>query len=162
MLILSFDPGLSGAVALLRDHQLLDVADLPTFEKELNPSAIDDWLATHVDGQVDAAFVERVSSMPGQGVASTFKFGQAYGTILGLIAARGYPLRRVTPSKWKSAFSLSKDKQASRQLATERFPDFSKEFSRVKDDGRAEAALIGLFGSQIIAAERGQQTQLAA
>lgn len=157
MQILAFDPGLSGAVALLKDHSLLSVADMPTFEKEVNPSALDDWLAENVQGQVDAAFVERVSAMPGQGVASTFKFGQSYGTLLGLIAAKGYPLRRVTPSKWKGALGLSKDKGASRQLATERFPDFSEDFARVKDDGRAEAALIGLYGYQTLAAERGSK-----
>ena len=157
MQILAFDPGLSGAVALMRNHELVAVCDMPTFEKEVNASALDDWLAQHIQGQVDAAFVERVSSMPGQGVASTFRFGQAYGALLGLIAARGFPLRRVSPSKWKAYFGLSKDKSASRQMATERFPEHSQQFARVKDDGKAEASLIAAFGSQTLAAERGKQ-----
>ena len=40
-----------------------------------------------------------------------------------------------------------KPKAASRGMATELFPDFADQFRRVKDDGRAEAALIARYGA---------------
>jgi hypothetical protein len=41
---------------------------------------------------------------------------------------------------------LSTDKNASRALASQFFPDCSDQWKRVKDDGRAEAALIAHYG----------------
>ena len=62
--------------------------------------------------------------------------------------ALGLPLERVRPSAWKMAMGLrGKPKAASRGMATELFPDFADQFRRVKDDGRAEAALIARYGA---------------
>ena len=41
-----------------------------------------------------------------------------------------------------SALGLSADKGVSRRRAIELWPDHRKAFERVKDDGRAEAALL--------------------
>lgn len=38
-------------------------------------------------------------------------------------------------------------KERSREIATQLFPEHSKEFAKVKDDGRAEAALIARYAS---------------
>jgi crossover junction endodeoxyribonuclease RuvC len=57
-------------------------------------------------------------------------------------------LHYVTPAKWKKHFGLNRDKGVSRSKATERFPEYANLFSRVKDDGRAEAALIALYGAE--------------
>ena len=40
-----------------------------------------------------------------------------------------------------------KPKAASRGMATELFPHIADQFRRVKDDGRAEAALIARYGA---------------
>jgi crossover junction endodeoxyribonuclease RuvC len=40
------------------------------------------------------------------------------------------------------------DKTASRRLACQKWPAFSHLWARVKDDGRAEAALLAYFGSK--------------
>jgi len=52
--------------------------------------------------------------MPRQGVASAFKYGRAAGTIEAVIACLGIPTVLVEPSKWKRAFHLNSDKEASR------------------------------------------------
>jgi len=54
----------------------------------------------------------------------------------------------VTPSKWKAHFGLTRDKGVSRGMAMQRFPEYAEKFKRVKDDGRAEAALIALYGQE--------------
>ena len=41
---------------------------------------------------------------------------------------------------------LSTDKNASRSLASQHFPDASDQWNLKKFDGRAEAALIALYG----------------
>jgi crossover junction endodeoxyribonuclease RuvC len=43
---------------------------------------------------------------------------------------------------------LSADKNASRQRAIETWPEHVRTFARVRDDGRAEAALLALFGAR--------------
>ena len=67
----------------------------------------------------------------------------------------GWPLHVVTPGKWKQHFGLARRewsnaerKAASRAHATRMFPSHADLFVRVKDDGRAEAALIALYGAE--------------
>jgi crossover junction endodeoxyribonuclease RuvC len=89
--------------------------------------------------------VEQVASRPGQGVASMFRFGQSYGTILGVVGALEIPLRHVTPAAWKRALGLiGGDGEASRARAIETWPMHADLFDRKKDHNRASAALIGL------------------
>ena len=56
----------------------------------------------------------------------------------------GY-VRYVIPRVWKGYFGLSSDKEQSRLKAIALFPDCANLFSRKKDEGRAEAALIALW-----------------
>lgn len=64
------------------------------------------------------------------------------GIAEGVVAGAGWPLTYVSPAKWKRDLRLSADKGASRRRAIELWPSWAELFARVKDDGRAEAALI--------------------
>ena len=143
--IIGVDPGASGAIAVLFDDELKAVFDMPhhggIVSAPLVVDALDTWRET-----IDAAWVEDVHSMPKQGVASSFKFGRAHGTVLGVLGALRVPTHMVTPAKWKKAMGLTSDKAACRRRASELGPDHAHLFARVKDDGRAEAALIALYG----------------
>ena len=66
-------------------------------------------------------------------------------------AACKLPVKFVQPASWKKHFGLNRDKGLSRSLATQRFPEYAKLFARAKDDGRAEAALLALFGQETLA-----------
>jgi crossover junction endodeoxyribonuclease RuvC len=77
-----------------------------------------------------------------------FRFGQAYGMILGVVGALAIPARHVTPSKWKKTLGLNGDAEASRGRAIETWPAHADLFSRKKDHNRGEAALIGLYALQ--------------
>jgi crossover junction endodeoxyribonuclease RuvC len=100
--------------------------------------------------KVDCAYVERVGSMPGQGASSSFAFGKSAGAILSIMAANFIPVTEVPPVTWKRAMgrSAGSGKDASRALISRLYPSQSELFKRVKDDGRADAALIAPWGFQ--------------
>jgi len=84
------------------------------------------------------------------GVRSAFNFGCGYGQLLGVLGALGVRHESVTPSTWKRWFKLSRDKEESRAKAIQLFPQRAELFKRRKDDGRAEAALIALYGADTL------------
>ena len=85
--------------------------------------------------------------MPGQGVASTFRFGESVGVVLGVLGALQIPVRMVTPGRWKKAAGiLGRDKDAARTLAIQHHPEIADRLTRKKDIGRADAVCIARFG----------------
>jgi hypothetical protein len=143
---LGVDPGLSGAIAFYFPTAPDRVAaeDMPVAAGLVDCAT----LAARIrQMRPDLAVVERVASRPGQGVASTFKFGAAYGAILGVLGALQIRTVLVTPTTWKKHFALSSDKEQSRALALRTFAKSPEHFARKKDDGRAEAALLALYGA---------------
>lgn len=155
MIIIGIDPGFTGAVAIFRpkvwDLQIHDMPVLPNIKgkTEINLHLLHDILSREGDDR-HIAVVEHVSAMRGQGVSSMFRFGQGFGAIQMALASHKIETHYVTPAKWKSYFGLSKDKGVSRGLATQRFPEYAQQFVRVKDDGRAEASLLALYGMEVI------------
>ena len=152
MLIYGIDPGFTGAIALYwPDTGKLEVHDMPVMKNPkgktiINPHGVLDILAN--EGGKSLAVIEQVSAMPGQGVSSMFRFGEGYGHLQMACAASNLPLQYVTPATWKKHFNLSRDKGVSRGVAMQRFPDQAQRFSRVKDDGLAESALIALYAAE--------------
>lgn len=144
--MIGIDPGLNGAIAFL-DQNGEHIEDLPTMgdgkHREIDCRNLFLLLEPH---QGEPVTLERVASMPGQGVASMFKFGRVVGSIEGVLAACGCPVRYVTPQTWKKCFSLPREKDAARMRAIQLFPSLAPVLSRKKDDGRAEALLIALYG----------------
>lgn len=146
-LILGVDPGKSGALALIdEDGVLVDVHDMPDATGAALGAHLRDLLADHSPHIIAAAWVELVGSRPGQGVASTFKFGANWGAILGALGALEVPVELRTPAQWKKAMRVTADKASSRQRAAEHWPSDAGRFARVKDDGRAEACLLAEYG----------------
>lgn len=150
-MIIGIDPGLSGAVAFYNAFtREMSVVDMPVSPGTKGKTDLmHRVLYDHLAGLPPCdAWVENVGAMPGQGVSSMFRFGQTVGAIHMAVAATGHSLRLVTPAKWKGYFGLVKDKGAARCLAAQRFPACADLFKRVRDDGRAEAALIALYGAE--------------
>ena len=148
-MIVGIDPGATGAVAWVTDHgHLIEVSDLPHVAKVgLLPAVFATMLRGGDREPITHAFVERVASRPGAGVAGMFNFGRDYGQILGVLAALDIPVTLVTPQVWKRSLSVPADKSAARARAAQLWPGLAGTFARVKDDGRAEAALIALYGA---------------
>jgi hypothetical protein len=98
MNVLSVDPGLSGALAILDARGDIRAAlDIPIIgdgaQRRIDAPNLADTVREHMP--YTFAIVEQVGARPGQGVASTFRFGQSYGTILGVIGALAIPVRHV-------------------------------------------------------------------
>tara|TARA_R110000765_G_scaffold16975_4_gene46929 strand:+ start:2495 stop:2974 length:480 start_codon:yes stop_codon:yes gene_type:complete len=150
--VVGIDPGLSGAIAHMYDGVIVTV-DMPIFEvikakkkqREVDAVQLSTIIANFNPSMI---VLEKVHAMPGQGVTSMFNFGRAFGAVEGVVGALRIPITHVTPQRWKSALRLSSDKGESRRLATQLFPASADQWTRVKDDGRAEAALLAWYGQQ--------------
>jgi crossover junction endodeoxyribonuclease RuvC len=156
MLIAGIDPGLSGAIALRdTDDGSMRVVDIPTFSLSRNGKnkrEIDAvTLSIMLDLSIGHAFVEQVGAMPHQGVSGVFAFGKSYGIIIGVLAARGVPMTFVNPRVWKKSLGVPAAKDGARARASQLMPSSAEWWTRVKDDGRAEAALIAYWGIRSLA-----------
>lgn len=149
--ILAIDPGLTGALAVY-DGKHLNVMDMPTYTVRGKTRVNLHELAANVCALdlVRTAVVEHVGAMPKQGVGSAFNFGFTTGAIHGILAALGFETHTVPPAQWRFGVGLNRvdgadhkaRKSSSRARAIELFPEYAHLFARVKDDGRADAALM--------------------
>jgi crossover junction endodeoxyribonuclease RuvC len=140
--VIGIDPGMKGAIAYVDQGKLLTVADMPEVGGDLSTALLHQMVRMH---PVVWGAVERVHSMPKQGVSTTFKFGMAYGMARAAVGSLLVPMEEPTPNVWKKMFNLSADKEKSRLLALKLFPDQAVLFKNKQDHGRAEAALIALW-----------------
>jgi hypothetical protein len=147
-LTIGIDPGLSGALAILRgDGALEHLADLPIVRDRklawVDGRELQSIILGALKGRTARAVVERVSSMPKQGIASAFQFGVGFGSLLSVLQTLRVSLEFVTPAAWKGSYGLSRDKRASLHKARLLFP--AAELHLANHDGRAEALLIALW-----------------
>jgi crossover junction endodeoxyribonuclease RuvC len=155
--VIGIDPGVSGAIACLVDRELLDVVDMPTFSelrgkrnvRSVNVAELADILRGYAVSALTTptVIVEKVHAMPGQGVTSMFSFGEAYAAAYTVPAVLQYPTILIEPRIWKKQMGLTADKQRSRRVATETWPQMAHLFRLTKHDGRAEAALLAQWGT---------------
>lgn len=149
--VIGIDIGSQGAIALVTPAgELLEVVDMPILRDgpkgRLNVSGA---LLADIIFRMKAgmAYVEFVGARPGEGPTGAFAFGRSRGVIEGVCAAAGVPIAFLTPATWKKTVGLSlQSKDASRSEAIRRWPAHAAMFARVKDDGRAESALIAVAG----------------
>ena len=159
-LILGIDPGLQGAMALVNthSHRVEEVWDMPVLHVRGGRGALDlhrlhrmfQEANSGVFQEVDLAVLEEVSAMPRQGVTSSFTFGRVSMAPEAFLVAENIRYQTVRPAVWKRAMRVVADKDSSRQMAARTFPQDADLFSRAKDDGRAEAALLALFGMRFL------------
>ncbi len=153
MRVLGIDVGLNGAIALIEAGKLLEVHDMPTVTLERNNKTkrmvnAQALCAVIRGAKADAAYLERLNAMPGQGVTSMFSMGQSLGVVLGILAAFEIPTTTIPPRTWQKALDVPQGKDGSRYRAAQLFPERADMFSRVKDDGRSDAALIAAYGAK--------------
>jgi len=145
--IIGIDPGSTGAIAFIENGKLFAIHDMPVIEvkvgksmrNRISPHGIHALLKGH---NPEMVVVEQVGGITGQSASAAFTFGHGAGILVGVVVGLGYPLTMLPPQRWKKAAGLPKDKGAARMRAQQLWPDFHNRFSRTKDDGRAEAALI--------------------
>ena len=155
MIIIGIDPGIKGAICILKDGKILDVFDMPIMpvgkknKSQVNSSQIYNEIKKAIINEEKTnikVVIEQVSAMPGQGVTSMFNFGQSFGVLKGIFSAMQIPMDFVSPVKWKKHFNLiNTQKDSSRTKAIEFFPYISHKLSRKKDANKADAILIASY-----------------
>lgn len=119
---IGLDPGQSGGIAFIPDNN-----PAKAWAITMPDTLADLWAVLHgvsYDSISHHAYLERVHSMPGQGVASSFKFGQGFGHLEMALTAARIPHTYVTPQKWQKELQcLTKgDKNISKARAQQLFP----------------------------------------
>jgi hypothetical protein len=142
--LLAIDPGKTGAIAVFRDRLLYAFGIATALE-----------LAKCLDTMPGARVViEQVNGVPGQSGPASFNFGRAYGELLGVCLALDVEPVLIRPADWKAGLGLRREygesnaafKRKSLAMARELWPQHAKTFfARAKDDGAAEAALLGHY-----------------
>ncbi len=118
---IGIDPGASGGIALLdADGEILAAEKYGDTQHDTGEQF------RRIIGATERPFalIERVHSMPKQGVASSFKFGESYGFLKGLLVGLAIPYDDVTPQKWQKLMGcLTRgDKNVSKAKAQQLFP----------------------------------------
>lgn len=156
MIVAAIDPGKSGALAILYPDDFVEVFDVPMAG---NKPAWTEWGQTWGNAiglaAPDLFLIEDVHSMPKQGVTSSFTFGETLGFVHG-VALRSAPAARFewpSPSLWMRKMGMPRagdNGSASREEARRLMPALIPSLVRVKDHGRAEAALIAYYGRKYL------------
>ena len=124
-IFIGIDPGIAGGIAFLYED---------TYYAKKCPNTVQDMadevrLLKEMAGDIPVfAMIEKVHSMPKQGVKSVFTFGMNYGEWLGILASYNIPYLQITPHKWQKHFGTQpKDKKDRKNnlkhLAQQRYPD---------------------------------------
>ena len=161
------DPGVTGGIAFIDTtpdpeeyhYEQIYTHDLPKGDEYLDCNKLADLVRDHLP---DHAVIEAAASRPAQGVKSTFTFGVSFGQIIGVLHALKIKTTLVRPQTWKRDMGLdgankqlSKSKQTtmlkhrSLEVASDLFPTHAWQWSRVKDNHRAEALLIAHWGRKL-------------
>lgn len=145
MTVFGIDPGVGGAIVMVSDPGVVRAEDMPVIEirgrRHIDTHKLISVLKSF-PVKPDMVILEHVQGVQGTGATSAFSFGRGFGLLEGAVAAIGYPLTLVRPQAWTKDLGVSRDKNARRVAAANLWPKYSHLFERVKDDGRADAALL--------------------
>ncbi len=158
--ILGIDPGLSGGLSVIDEHfNLVACYPMPTVvgedgKRKVDPVAAYNLLSKY---EIDLAVVEKVGARPGQGVTSTFSFGDAFGTIRAVAALVAKEIRFTRPQEWRGCQGLTGlSKEQIAEVAYEVFQAeaiygrTSKAGARVIRDGISDSLMIAKSGARLL------------
>ena len=160
MNILGIDPGLNGGLVLLdKDGAIAFKSVMPTIKlksgkKTKNILDLPALFSMLSSLDVSTCYYEKVSSMPGQGVSSTFSFGYSFGAIEMALVACKIPYVLVPPQTWCKEMhqGLSKDmdaKDRSLLIFKRMYPGVdlrATERCTTQHDGLIDALLLAAYG----------------
>jgi len=160
MIVAGADPGADGAIAFLDAEtcRVLACVDMPMSAGELRVRELALDLVAALDGRrCGHIWIEKQVPFAGDGrtmgVASAFSLGQRYMAVCAIAACHGWAYEVVSPVKWKRHFGIRADKTLALDCAGRLLPEDSGLWTqrrgyctRARAIGRAEAALIALYG----------------
>ena len=159
------DPGISGGLVALDaggaylSHLLMPVVGFGTKRKRVDTQEIRAWVnetslaafRTHeamLNGRTVWA-IERVASMPTDGVVQAFRFGAAAGAIFASADWCGDRIEEISPKSWQRAFlrgyakgNREEIKASAALAASNRWPKLRPALKVKKNWGLADAAFV--------------------
>jgi hypothetical protein len=137
---------------VVADNKVLATSKVPTYSRLVSRTRkvyVDTYALTKlIEGwkhEFDFRWcaIESVHASPQMGKTSAFSFGHTFGLLLGVLGGvKISHVKGIEPSVWKPRLGLSQDKQKSLDKYKEIFD------IETKNDGEAEAALIGYFAQR--------------
>ena len=100
MVYIGIDPGAKGSMCVIGNGKVL----FKDFDLKEYSSILKAFLDTD-DTELMVA-IEKVHAMPGQGVSSSFSFGQRLGELEGMLTALQIPYELVAPKDWQKACGI--------------------------------------------------------
>ena len=154
LLFIGIDPGATGAIAVIDQMQQIKLLQDWPGDEVLASDIVRDLVMPYADlDNIECLFdnlslkfkatIERVHSMPGQGVRSMFSFGTNYGIWRGILASFQIPFLNPTPQAWQKGILSKQDALPKMAAAGRMFPRAVLTGPRGgHKDGRADALLI--------------------
>ena len=99
-LYIGIDPGAKGCMCLI-DNGKAVFMDFNLKDYSSTLKAFHDTCGTEL-----MVAIEKVHAMPGQGVSSSFSFGQRLGELEGMLTALQIPYELVAPKDWQKACGI--------------------------------------------------------
>jgi hypothetical protein len=163
MIIISIDPGLTGACSVLDHNGLRVVFDLPTMpipgvgptamvQSKIDGAAFKALLLKHCQaGEAVRAVIEAVGTMGGanNAVQTQGSLLRSLGAIETVLECLGIKPTYAHPQTWKRFFGLidsnlsDRERKAKAMACARRLYPACADIARVKDHNRAESILIG-------------------
>lgn len=138
---LGIDPGKNGGLAVIT----VDGTPCIWTRMPQGVRRIVDWIAAAARQYPRLVMVtEKAQTMPKQGIASAFRYGQHFGLFETAAALLRLPYHEVTPSTWKKSMGVTSNKRDSIDLSRRIFPsvELVPAGCRNDHDGIAEALLV--------------------
>ena len=149
MTVIGIDPGLKGGIVVMVDGRIAKTVKMPVVKGD-GGSWVDFAEVASIlkYERPDLVAIEKVHSMPGQGVASVFTFGLGFGGLIGVCAGAGVAYKLTRPAEWQRTAFSGMDKKLGKARSIlyckQRFPECEPAH---KHDGIADAACIAEWAS---------------
>jgi len=127
---IGLDPGKSGAIALIDD----DTGEV--LIHKWSPVRMENiQFLESAKNEYDRinAVIEKVNAWPGQGVSSSFKFGQAFGEQLMALSAARIGFEECTPGKWQRDLNLIEKDRSGKKKKVSKTEHKRNLFNRAKE-----------------------------
>jgi len=149
------DPGFDGAVAIINDGEVT-IYDTPYTTTKVNGKKrklydVEEMahILKQLVGEEDChVYLEKVHSMPKEGVVGAFSFGEGFGIWKGILSALEIPYTLITPQEWKGHMikEVGAQKSISCFVAQQLFPNAQLFGPRGGGlDGRGDALLMAEY-----------------
>ncbi|RUT50951.1 hypothetical protein [Campylobacter fetus] len=141
MIVVGIDPGKNGAMCRLGKENepfFIDFKDI----------GIDAYIAALYSLKPTIVIVEKVHSMPNQGVVSTFSFGQRLGELEGMLRTLHLPYELILPQVWQKEIGIppKSDKKEIAEFISSIYPNASLYGSKGGLlDGRSDALCLAHY-----------------